>query len=307
MSYRQAAALALAALVLCGCQAALDGYPDSSHDAPTELAALGNYYSPKWIKENYYDTGPDAAKRNEILNGRIRAIDIHFNAFRQDLHRQGLRLNIGIEWAVLGINAAGTFVGGSSTKAILHAIATGLQGGKATFDKHAFFDEAMPAVLAKMTSRRKEVLVSLRTRMGTNLASYSLHEGLIDIEDYYTAGTIPGALIDITETSGQKAKAAEAKMEVVFELRGQAVIDTQSRTQVLLDRVDQLDDAKAISVIQNLPIGIDGPLKAAIAARDPEATRFTDGAAAKAILKMVIALRKDLADVKKMEAALLDQ
>ena len=63
------------------------------------------------------DSSAKTARRNEVVNGRIAAIDIHFNMFTQTLAQQGVLTNVGTDAAVLGLSAAGAIVGGATLKA----------------------------------------------------------------------------------------------------------------------------------------------------------------------------------------------
>ena len=71
---------------ICGC-ATFIGYPSRSENVKGELKQLENYLKPEIMEE--YNKIQDSIKkmhfRNEIVNARIRAIDIHFNDFQQRL------------------------------------------------------------------------------------------------------------------------------------------------------------------------------------------------------------------------------
>jgi hypothetical protein len=140
-------------------------------------------------------------------------MDISFNAFQEALYKEGVDYGIATDWAVLALDAAGTLVGGAGTKAALAATSGGLTGAKAAFDKNVYFDKTIPAVLAKMVATRKEILVKLRGGLTRTTEEYSLTQALVDLEDYYYAGTIPGAIIGIAETAGAEAEKADRDLK----------------------------------------------------------------------------------------------
>lgn len=111
--------LAAALLTVTGC-AAFDGSPDRSSDPARDLNELAQYFSPE--SSNEYGAIPDSEpqekriKRDEIINGRVAAIDIRFNLFQQDLYQEGIGLNVGTDAATIGLGTAGALVSGGASQ-----------------------------------------------------------------------------------------------------------------------------------------------------------------------------------------------
>jgi len=68
-----------------------------------------------------------------------------------------------------------------------------------------------------MNATRKDVLVRIYSGLELNHKKYSLMKALIDIEDYFQAGTIIGALNAVSESSGAQKTKADKKIENILE------------------------------------------------------------------------------------------
>jgi hypothetical protein len=212
-------------IFLSGC-ATIKGYPDRSGNVNADLQELDRYFSPKIIDQ--YASAPDKrAFRNEVIYGQIRAIDLHFAKFQQQLVREDFLGRVASRWTVLGLTGAVATGPGATASAVLGAISTGVTGAWETIDQKTFIKETMPALLTKMEAQRKETLVKIMTGLKLGVEEYPLNLALIDIGNYYRAGTIPGALAGITEKAGADAKKAEDKLE---QLTGKFVEDQAGET-----------------------------------------------------------------------------
>ena len=206
---------AVLGLLLYGCVSA-QGYPDRSSDLQSDLKMLETYHQPDLL-QRYAAATNKRELRDEVVNGRILAIDLHFAKFAQGLSRENNWTNLGLDWTILGLGGAGAIVADTGTKGVLAAFSGGLTGAKGSVDKNLFFNKTMPVILSQMEAKRKTVLVNIRTKMALDESKYPLTEALIDLEDYYSAGTIPGAIISLTAESGEMANEAEEKLNEVTE------------------------------------------------------------------------------------------
>jgi hypothetical protein len=205
----------IAAVLLYGCVSA-QGYPDRSFDLQSELKMLDTYHQPD-ILDRYSTSTEKQAFRDEVVNARIRAIDLHFVQFAQGLSRENNWTNLGLDWTVLALGGAGAVVADAGTKSVLAAFSGGLTGAKGSIDKNLFFNKTMPLILSQMEAKRKEVLVQIRTKLEMDETKYTLMEALNDLDEYYAAGTIPGAIISLTAETGQAAGEAEEKLVQITE------------------------------------------------------------------------------------------
>lgn len=307
---RRVQPLITALILLSGC-ASMSAYPERATDPQGELTAMNRYLQPSAITK--YDAQNDSERdglskrvwRNEVVNARVRATDLYFNAFQQKLFQEGVGLGIATDWMVLALNVGGSVAGGAASA--LSAASAGVVGAKAAFDKNVFFDKTMPALLANMMAKRKEVLVRIREGLIKDVDEYPLTLALNDLETYYNAGTIPGALVDIAETAGAVAKEADKKLTVLLSKERTKEFpspERQARVKQLLERIDKLSDSKALDLEKAPPVVRDQEIEKAVALRDPTNQRSIRGAVAREMLKMraVLSERSD-ADLAAWEAA----
>jgi hypothetical protein len=140
--------------------------------------------------------------RDEIIAERIALIDISYRLFEERLFQEGTVREISTDWALLGLAAAGATVSSSTTQSILAAISGGLVGARAAFDKQALFDRTLPALVSQMEASRLRVELRLLEGMQQNTGAYGIVQALGDLDAYYAAGTLPGAIINVAGDAG---------------------------------------------------------------------------------------------------------
>jgi hypothetical protein len=294
----------LAPALLGGCTT-IRAYPERSGNLATELGALDEYHAATVLK-TYADKPDDTAKkayRDEVVTGRIRAIDLHFGTFQQAVFREGVSTNLGADLILLGLGGATATTGGAVAKAALGATSAGVAGAKASIDKNVYFEKTMPALLGQMLASRKTTLVKIQEGLDKNVNLYPLNQALIDLEDYYNAGTIPGAIVAIVEQAGASAKVAD---ELLLKKRDKAFFsaDRQQRATRILDRIANLPDAKAIELVKNLPAR-DSETALLLQRADPQGLRASNATNARRILLMLAPYaKKSDVDLDAWEAAL---
>jgi len=200
-------------LFLSSCSS-ISGIPERSSDVKSELAALKEYFSTS-VVTTYQNKPTDADKklyRDEVISARIRAIDLNFNEFIQNISAENKKLNIGTDSAVLLLGSAGAVSTVSSTQAILSATSATVTGVKSSVDKNAYYETTLNALVSQMLANRKTVLANIYAGLGSDVKNYPLMRALIDVEDYFQAGTIIGAVSEITKEAGKQKAAAEEKI-----------------------------------------------------------------------------------------------
>ena len=209
--------LILVATVVGGCSS-ISGIPERSVDVKTELKALKPYFDPGVI--NTYDSkSTDSEKkayRNEVLSARIRAIDLNFNEFIKNLSTENKDLNIGTDSATLVLGAAGAVSTVSSTQAIISATSATVTGAKSSIDKNAYYDSTLVALVSQMQANRQTQLVAIYSGMDKGVDAYPLMRALVDIENYFQAGTIIGAVNEINKQAGEIKTEADKEISEIL-------------------------------------------------------------------------------------------
>jgi len=211
-------------LINTACQS-VSGYPTAPISAKSEIPVLKQYLTSDVIA-NYIalsGSGADAqrAYRDEVVDARMRVIDINFDNFREQLNIGYNVTEVGADVAALGLGAAGTLTGAAGTKAILAAIATGVAGTRTSIDKNLYYQKTITALISQMEAGRKAVKVRVETGLGNPVSEYSLITALSDVDDYYDAGSIPSAVNSITLTSGSSQAVSDTQISAAMERRAQ--------------------------------------------------------------------------------------
>jgi hypothetical protein len=206
-----------AAVLLSGC-ASVDGYPNRLEYSEQYVAEVGPYASPDAVLR--YNATTDIATatllRNNTVTARIFSIDANFHQFVRDLTTQQNLSTVGVDWAAIGLASAGAVVGSSQTKAILAAISAGLLGAKASVDKDVFYNKTIPALITLMEGQRKIVLAQIYVGLKKSVTEYTLYQALADLDAYYNAGTINGALVGLTVTAGETSQVGSDQIAAVL-------------------------------------------------------------------------------------------
>ena len=149
---------------LGGC-AGLQQLPDSTTDYTETLKQLDPDYVT--VIEKLRNAGSDDERRtirNDLIAERVRVMDLRFKAFAEELVKDSVALDLGTNVLNIGVGTVGAFAS-ETTSQILSAINAGLTGTKEAYDKVAFFDQTMMAMVAQMVATRQEVRVRILAGM----------------------------------------------------------------------------------------------------------------------------------------------
>jgi hypothetical protein len=195
--------------VLTAC-ASYHGYPNPYADVSKQLPALQANFEQGKITSCEEHQQLDC--RDLIVNSLVQAIDIQYDDFRQQLFRSSGGLNLASDVTVLGLSGAGTLLSPAGTKAILAGISGFVTGTKASIDKNLLFDKTVLLLIDRMDVLRAAKLLDIQKGLAkSKWADYSLPTALVDVELYYTAGTIPAAINSINAQTGGKASEVEKR------------------------------------------------------------------------------------------------
>jgi uncharacterized membrane protein YiaA len=216
-----------AALALAGCKTIGNGgAPEPAFDIDADLKALSSQFSSSTSVSSYYAqaaAGGTAAvtARNRFITGRLVQIDLQYIQFIRSLTSDKQRLDTAGDLLNLTLNVAGTLTGGERAKANLAAAATALNGTKTTVDKQYFYEKSMDALVGTMNAKRKTVLVGILTGLATKtVEEYPFELALTQLNEYYMAGTLNGAIQFINVQSAEQEKASDIDIKNIPRLTG---------------------------------------------------------------------------------------
>ena len=122
-------------------------------------------------------------------------------------------LDVGSDFAILGLSGAGAVVGGAETKAILAAIVGGVQGAQLTVNKRVFREQAIEALEAEMSAAMMARKAEILERMKKPVDEYPLDLALSDIVEYYYDGTFTRAFQNLVAQAKQQQTESETAVK----------------------------------------------------------------------------------------------
>jgi hypothetical protein len=152
----------------------------------------------------------DAADRDRIINQLIVLIDYNYYRIETNLEKSKAFTDFAGSIISTGLGTAGAIAGGGTAQ-IMSALIAAIEATKTSVDKDLLRGQTITAIISKMRELRATKVVAIRQAMKKGLEQYSMSQALIDLLEYYNAGTFFGAVQSITEQAAAgtaKAKAA---------------------------------------------------------------------------------------------------
>jgi hypothetical protein len=149
--------------------------------------------------------------RSEMMERRMAVIDANFKDFQAGLVKENVRAEFGIALLGIAVGAAGSQVAETASQ-ILSAVSGGLAGAQAAYGKAVLYDKAMSALLAQMQAGRKAVAAQIFERWNQDLDQYPMWMARTDLEAYYFAGSLPGAILGTAADAKVKNDDAEDRL-----------------------------------------------------------------------------------------------
>jgi hypothetical protein len=224
--WRKICILLFVAVTATGC-AGLKQFPDTGTDFKLDLKAKDPAYADALEAMSKAGANPIDI-RNRLIEERLRVIDIHFAEFQQALARENVTANFGVAAAQVVIGGAGALVHETASQ-ILSAVSGALAGTQQAYSKAALFEQTMSALLAQMIAARKSVLVKIVDGRGKGIDEYPLSAAASDLEAYYFAGSLPGAVVATSADAKVKNDDAEAKLKA---LRSNVFSESDSKARI---------------------------------------------------------------------------
>ncbi len=205
---------ALACVLLCGggCSAVSVG-PERVLTVNDQVHALQVLHTNKNVDPKTFN--PQNFDLTSYVTERMFEIDLEYNTYFANLTTQAQLGNAAGDVIIAGLGLAGTIVPASSTKTILAATSTVVAGAKTTVDTDVLLSHTIQILQSQMeasrTIVRNRILGSLYPAKGAPVPTipYTVWIALSDLEDYYRAGTIPGALEALAAATNSNAQNAK--------------------------------------------------------------------------------------------------
>jgi hypothetical protein len=147
--------------------------------------------------------------RNEFIFARTYAMDVNYTAYEEGLTRESQDESF---WAAVtnaGLTGAGALIPVAQTTRLLSGIAAGLTTVDQAYNKQYLLNKAIQILQSQMRAKRADVLTHIVARTLYPVSTYPLGMAMSDLEQYYQAGTLSAAFIDLSENTAMTADLAK--------------------------------------------------------------------------------------------------
>jgi hypothetical protein len=207
------AALAATLLTLSACASSVYG-PPPAFNTNKDIAELEAHYGSATSIAAYYAQTPETkARRDEFIVGRLTLYNLKYLQYLQQFSVTRAETESAFDISKLAVDISATVAGGRQDKNVLGAISALLTGSQVSIEKNFFDDRTSQALVAQMNAERKKALVPILQGMTQTADVYPLAYALPDLEAYYEAGTVSGALVGTQADASAKEQVAQQSID----------------------------------------------------------------------------------------------
>lgn len=162
----------------------------------------------------------DPLRRRELRNRTaslyVAAADARYYQFRISLSRDARGSSLGLDIAALAAGTIGSVAKSAANE--LAAAAAGLTGARASVNRELYFERTLPAIVSQMDTNRLRIRAEIFRRLREDdVVQYPLEQAFADIHTYEMAGSLDGAIQQITTAAGNANNVAFLNYENAVE------------------------------------------------------------------------------------------
>ena len=193
------------------------------------------------LEKEYDRLAADAAARQNVRDQYVRkmiaGIDGRYHDFLDDLVTQRKGFDASADITAIGLDTASVLFRPATTKSILAGLSALTTAGKTAINKVYFYEQTLPVLISQMESDRQAVLADITEGLNASVQVYPLRQAVQDLNRYYFAGTIDGALAEIQKQAARKSEQAQERIrrEVEDQLRANAARRDQALAYIVND------------------------------------------------------------------------
>jgi hypothetical protein len=135
--------------------------------------------------------------RNSYIEAIRAKIDDNYRTFKVSLYSGNAVFGMAADWAVIGLSGAGSVVADAGLKSILAVASGGVTGANSSYQKEVLNQQNTLAVAAAMEASRSNQYLAISQGEAMDVTKYSLEDALVNLRQYYDAGTMLGGLLYI--------------------------------------------------------------------------------------------------------------
>lgn len=214
------------------------GSPELSSNFDNDITEINRITSNTSLNKILADSVITKEERDNFIIGRLVVMNINYLKFIKSLNADKLSFDSASDLLALSLNLAATAFKPADTKTVISATAAAVTGSKATIDKNYFFDKSVPALVTSMNAQRKLVLARILVSMQKPVEQYPIGAALVDLDEYYTAGSLIGAMSALQESAAKLNSEADEKLERAVRFERPATEQEKDRSKALKQFID---------------------------------------------------------------------
>lgn len=181
------------------------------------------------IEERYRlaDEAGRKVLRNKVVNELIYLINDYYAKYEVRWFATSSGIGAASDIATLGLDTAVAASTGAQIRTILAGISTGIGGSRLALEKDILKNQSITVIIHTMRAAREKKFSDLQLKLKAQSATdYPLSEALVDVQGYYHAGTVIGALQELDDAAANTARLAKdvddqtARLKSLVDLRG---------------------------------------------------------------------------------------
>lgn len=234
---RRLGVLVIGAFTLSGCLAERNcfptacGGPERLIPLNQELAPIATFYDYSNVLARYQNEPTlDGRKniRNDFIFERVYAMDAKYTLYEEGLTRESETEGFVAAVTNAALTGTGALIPVAQTTRLLSGIAAGLTTVDQSYSKQFLYNKAVQILQSQMRAKRSEVVTNIIARSKSSVIDYPIGMAMSDLEEYYRAGTLASAFIDLSQNASTDA---EAKKAVKDQIKPGAALVTQAQAR----------------------------------------------------------------------------
>jgi hypothetical protein len=235
-----------------------EGSGDPSAFDIESIRAIKAEYDRKALSTDDADRAAAKLLRNRLIAIGREQVDAMFNGYiKHDRKRREL-IQFVLDFLEIGAAAAITLTNGERARTVISEGLGMLQASRTSLNKNFQLLERQ-VLINKMAADRATILTSILAKRDVEVSQYSWEDARADLRTYRDAGTIDGALINLSSEVGQQKEEAEEKLREVQDkpITGAATKDDLNQAESAFKVEDRLEtelgvDAKKAAALLTL-------------------------------------------------------
>jgi hypothetical protein len=161
-------------------------------------------------------TNTTREERDRLIGALLLIADRRYNEYELSLSNESRGGTFTASLVSIGLTSAAALASESAAQT-LATLDTGLKGATQAYSKDFLFDQAVPALQNQMRASRATIRERIYQSRSRPIDDWPVCWSLHDLIAYEQAGTLVGAIVDITATSAEEQSEAEEKANATLQ------------------------------------------------------------------------------------------